>query len=239
MAHVRYNESLYRTGFRPQGTNAHAAANLAGPINHSWGGFGPYTLHGDPIFTPRGGYTLHGLGDAGIPAGSIFTYKGTWTSVFNTGAGYKQAGDPDSLIKGVTDALNSDGQLTVLQFPHGVTGILNALGGGPFNVTLVVQVTNGQGFGSVNDAISIIRHYVYQVSGQMPVSDSITQIKAPGAAGSTDPNYQGAGLVSPGGVDASAMGAEDWGTWLQDNFALIAGLAAALVIVPPLLKKVF
>jgi hypothetical protein len=62
---VNYNQSLYRTGFRPYGhTDAFAASQL-GDLGQSHP-FGPWMLHGDGLgqnhpFTERGGWALHGL----------------------------------------------------------------------------------------------------------------------------------------------------------------------------------
>src|SRR6266850_4278348 len=106
MAFVRYNESLYRTGFRPYGmTNPHGATQLGGipHVDHGWGGFGPWVLHGVP-FTPRGGDTLHGL--AGIvPNGSIVTYQGKWAPTGTMGA--------QDVISAVVSAINPQGDVAV------------------------------------------------------------------------------------------------------------------------------
>lgn len=70
-SYVNYDQSLYRTGFRPYGlTNPQAATMLQGiGQSHS---FGPWELHGvgerrgmgqSHPFTRRGGWPLHGLGD--------------------------------------------------------------------------------------------------------------------------------------------------------------------------------
>lgn len=246
MSYVRYNESLYRTGFRPYGmTNPHGATQLGAIplVDHSYGGFGPWQLHGYP-FSESGGWALHGLGASGVPNGSLVTYRGVWTSMFNTGAGYKQKGDPQSLVDAVAAALGADGQLTVMQKPSGLTGLAETVGfTGPFNVTLVLQVTNGMGFGSVNDVISIIRHYVYQVSGVFPQSDTITQVVAPQEpTTSTDPNYQAAGMQNTPGLPSATQSPSapmDWGSWISDNFGTIALAVGALAILPPLLKRVF
>jgi hypothetical protein len=58
MSYVRYNENLYRTGFRPYGqTDPFAASQLSGIRTP----FDPAKLHGAP-FTRGGGWALHGLG---------------------------------------------------------------------------------------------------------------------------------------------------------------------------------
>jgi hypothetical protein len=232
MGRVAYDHSLYRTGYRPYGhTNPQAAAAGLAGISMEHGVFGPWRLSGmgqSPPFTRRGGYHLHGFGDAGIPDGSLVTYHGTWTSVFNTGGGISQPGYAQAIADGVVAALNADGQLKVLSYPRdlssGPSGTWAALLGSnaPFDITLQLQVMNGMGFGSVNDLIAIIRHYVYTVSGQFPVHDAIVSVRAPSAPGS--PDYQSTGL--PG-----LSSGTDWSTWLQDNAAWLAlGIGAALLL---------
>jgi hypothetical protein len=244
--YVPYNESLYRVGFRPYNTNPRAAASLGGmdgPINHAWGTFGPWVLHGmgdigqSIPFTARGGQALHGMGDAGIADGSMITYNGTWMSVFNPGTGIQ--GYAQAIVDAVVAAINQDGALTVLQWPRNLsssfTGVVKGIIGAsePFNVTLVLQVTNGLGFASVNDVISIIRHYVYQVSGVFPTFDKISSVGAGGGA----PNYQGAG-PAPDGAAPPPGGAQDWASWFQDNFQWIALGALGLAVLPPLIKRI-
>lgn len=260
MAFVRYDESIYRTGHRMFGlTDPFTASHGLSGINHSYGGFGPWMLHGgNQPFTERGGEHLSGLGEAPIPDGSILVYRGTWTSVFNTGQGYRQQGDPQSIVDGVVAALNTDGQLTVLQQPQGLSsGFTGAVKGAlgvqaPFQVTLTVQVTNGQGFLSVNDPISIINHAVYVVSSLMPQSSTITSVRPPSAApgstpGSTTPNYQAAGIDPVTGLPYNYSGGicdgpdcpgehpTDFATWFEQN-ALWIGLGiGALVLLPKVL----
>jgi hypothetical protein len=256
MAFVRYDESLYRTGHRMFGlTDPFTASHGLSGINHSYGGFGPWMLHGgDQPFTERGGETLRGLGEAPIPDGSIIVYRGTWTSVFNTGQGYKQMGDPQSIVDGVVAALNADGELTVLQQPQGLSSGWGAITGAlgvtkPFQVTLTLQVTNGQGFQSVNDPISIINHYVYAVSGLMPQWSTVTSVRPPSAApgstpGSTTPNYQAAGIDPVTGLPYTGIcdfgdcpGAQptDFATWFQNNAVWIGLGIGALVLLPKVL----
>jgi hypothetical protein len=271
MSYVDYDLSLYRQGYRPYGeTDPFAATMLNGVKPPSRGNvFGPWRLHGigqNPPFTPEGGYKLHGLAGAiagflganGIPNGSIVTYRGTWTSVFNTGHGYQQAGDPQSIVNGVIAALAADGQLSVLQAPNNLSNSFSAVVGGvigasnPFPVTLVLEVTNGQGFGSVNDIISIVRHYVYTISGLMPQADSIVSVQAPSdpnaAATPADLNYQAAGLLNPGGfqvpTDPSQTTAApgtpvDFTTWIANNAGTVAAVGIGLLVGVPLLKRLF
>lgn len=259
MSYTLYDKSLYRTGFRPYGrTDPQAAAAGLSGVSMPKGPFGPWRLSGmgqHQPFTPAGGFKLHGLGalgDAPIPNGSLLTYSGTWQSVFNTGAGYAQPTDPQSILNAVVNAINADGQLTVTQAPNtlsssflatieGIFGSSNS-----FPVTLVLQVTNGQGFASVNDVISIIHHYVYTVlGGLVPLSSingSITQVNTPaGAVSSNAPNYQAAGLLNPGGFALPAGtpslappgSPQTFTQWLAANGSLlaIAGLGVAAILI--------
>jgi hypothetical protein len=243
MGRVAYDRTLIRTGYRPYGmTNPFAAAQGLAGVSMHHGVFGPWRLAGmgqNTPFTQRGGYALHGLGDAGIPNGSLVTYQGVWTSVFGTGVP-GQLGDPQSIIDGVVHALNADGQLTVMQAPQGITGFFGTIfgGEGSFDVTLKLQVSNGQGFGSLNDIISIIRHYVYTVSGGIfPQNDRITQVQAPSVpTASTAPDYQAAGLLSIPGLPSTLPAAPtDFTTWLENNAVWLALAAGALFVLPKIL----
>jgi hypothetical protein len=244
MSYVNYNQSLYRTGFRPYGTtNPRAAAAMLSGYPSDLGQmdlgqthvFGPWRLHGlgqSHPFTERGGWTLHGLGQSMIPDGTIVTYVGTWNSAYNTGGGISQPGYAQAISDGVVAALNQDGQLKVLSSPHdlssGIVGAAKAIVGygEPFTETLILQVTNGMGFGSVNDIISIVRHYVYTVSGQFPTSDAITGVHHPG-----DPS-------TPASLAPTPAGPVDLTTWFETN-AWWIGLALAGVILGPSLLRRF
>jgi hypothetical protein len=234
MGRVQYNHSLYRTGYRPYGmTNPQqAASGLSGASMHH-GVFGPWRLAGmgqNQPFTRAGGFALHGLGEAGIADGSLITYHGTWTSVFNTGQGISQPGYAQAIVDGVVAALNADGQLAVLSYPRNLSssfsGAISAIIGSnaPFDVSLGLQVKNGLGFGSVDDIISIIRHYVYTVSGQFPVNDQIVAVNAPGSG---TPNWQATGTPPPSPTDLT--------NWLEQNIGWIALAVGAALIVPKLL----
>lgn len=243
MAFVRYNETLDRVGFRPQGTNPRAAAALSGPIRHGYETFGPWVLHGEhllprQIFSERGGEMLHGMGDLGamVPDQSIVVYQGKWQSTYTMGA--------TDVIAAVSAALQSDGAVTVRNASSDAGVAQSTIVGmtiqpGPFNVTLQLQVTNGQGFGSPSDIASIVAHYVYQVTGSMPLTSSIPSVQAPGGGP--------AGTGQPGAIDPTtglpysyhSAGAQDWSSWLQDNFGTVALLAGALFVLPPLVKRIF
>lgn len=69
----------------------------------------------------------------------------------------------------------------------------------PFTVNLTLQVSNGMGFSSENDVISIVRHDVFASTGVFPTADSVPLIQNPnGIATSTgqptvDQNQQPSG----------------------------------------------
>jgi hypothetical protein len=49
------------------------------------------------------------------------------------------------------------------------------------DVELVLQVQNGLGFGNENDIITLIRHEVYNATGEYPTADTIPLIQVPGS----------------------------------------------------------
>jgi hypothetical protein len=242
MSYVKYNESLYRTGFRPYGTTDPArAATLGGAIDHSWQQFGPWTLRGggQNVFTPGGGWSLHGLGALGIvPDQSVAVYRGKWTSTYTMGA--------SDVIAAVASAINQDGRLAVrnVSSDAGWTQadvIVGPLFPGAFNVTLQVQVTNGEGFNQPSDIASIVDHFVGQVTGSMPVGSSVPSVQVPSGGGSAQQTGQPPGpgapciMYDPNNPYCSQVPATDWSAWLQQN-ALWLGLGlVGLLIVPRLL----
>jgi hypothetical protein len=81
MSYVRYNENLYRTGFRPYGqTDPFAASQLNGIRTP----FDPAKLHGAP-FTKGGGWALHGLGDTITYPSAAATLEPPWWAIFLPG----------------------------------------------------------------------------------------------------------------------------------------------------------
>lgn len=218
MGRVQYDHSLYRTGYRPYGkTNPQAAAaGLSGTP------FDPMRLHGYP-FTPRGGAALHGLG-AMVPDQSIVTYTGTWTPTYFMGA--------NDIITAVTAALAKDG----LQVKNVSTtaGFLDTTVVGmtiqptPFNVTLQIQVANGQGYGQPADIGSIVDHEVYVATGSMPAASSIPIVQPPGGAPTATGQPAGPSGIAPGG-------AVDLTTWFEQNIGWLALAVGAALIVPKLL----
>jgi hypothetical protein len=103
-----------------------------------------------------------------VPNGANLTYVGTWVtnSFTQTTNALLSAVSTDLVGVGIA-VRNSDANQSLGNI------ILNVGVGGQFKVTLSLQVENGLGYGSVDDIISIIRGFVYQESGQYPLSDSI------------------------------------------------------------------
>lgn len=219
MGYVVYDSSLYRTGFRPIGdTNPYLATQL-GAVP-----FRPDYLHGmgqAHPFTDAGGYMLHGLGDI-VPDQAVLSYSGKWQNTSTQ--------SPQDVINVVTAALAQDGlAVRNVSSDAGMLANTKLLGIAEltsFNVKMQLQVTNGMGFGDPSDVISIIRHEVYVATGKMPLADSIPTVQAPGGGAATQTGQP----LGPGA-------AEDWSSWLQDNFSWIAMGAAALVLLPIVLGR--
>lgn len=237
MGRVAYDRTLIRTGYRPYGmTNPFAAAQGLAGVSMHHGVFGPWRLAGDlgqsPPFTQRGGYALHGLGFLGdmVPDGSIVTYQGEWTST--------QTQNATDVVNAIVAGINSNGSLAVRNVSADVGTMASIaesswpypLYAAPFKVTLQIQVTNGQGFGQPSHIASIVDHYVYQITGSMPLSSSVPTVQVPNSSTPT-PTGQ------PGVVGAPPPGAAttDLTTWLEQNAFWIALGVGALVVLPKIL----
>jgi hypothetical protein len=119
-----------------------------------------------------------------IPNGSVVTYVGTWAHSAFVSA--------NSVVAEVNQALTAMG-LSVRSWQVDA-GVITTLGG-PFGVTLQLQVENGLGFDKPDDVISIVRHAVYQVTGDFPSADSLPFVQVPGS-GPPQPT----GQPKPGGT---------------------------------------
>jgi hypothetical protein len=213
MSYVTHRQGVYRTGFRPY-SNPFAAAQLDGVglgirLHQSLGRtpFDPEMLHGYP-FTPGGGSRLGDLGDI-VPNGAVLHYQATWVTDIHT--------TPDEMLASVTAALSRDGLHVMSATQSG--GFLGELWTGHFQVDIVLQVSNGMGFGNPNDAASIVDHEAYLTTGQVPASQ-ISVVSIPGAAG---------GVPDPG--------ATDWNTWIQQNALWIGAAVVGVALLPSLARR--
>lgn len=148
---------------------------------------------------------------AGVPDGSLVTYVGQWMPSLTTSA--------PSVLAQVSSLLGGHGLNVVNGSENSGLVQLSA-----YTATLQIQVNTGiGGFAQPNDVASIVNNAVYQVTGKMPVSASITALQKPNAS-------------APGGGILPA-GSTGWGAWLQSNFGTIALLVVGVLVVPPLLKR--
>jgi len=175
-----------------------------------------------------------------IPDGAIATYVGTWPHGDFTSA--------DNTVSQVLSKLQTSGIASVSN-PK-IDANLTTTIGGPFSVTLQLEVENGLGFSSNDNLISIVRHWVYVVTGDYPSSDSIPYIQMPhssgggtittGQPGVTTPKVTG--CISGGAYDTS--GAWSVGCWWSNltskglstvgllALAVVAGIAIFIVYGP-------
>lgn len=222
---------------------------------------GPHVFHGQHSghpFPASGGYVLHtgldrdrpgarlgssprvrrrGMGALGdmVPDQSVLTYQGTWQNTLTQTA--------QVVLQKVIAALTQDGfnvrnsSLSPLSSVANFLDLQNTAVLGlaeqiTFNVTLQLQVNNGQGFSDPNDIISIVRHEVYVATGAFPSADSIPTVQTPGAAA---PVATGQPPVT-GAPPAPGL-TTDWTTWLEQNGSWIALGLGALVLLPALMKR--
>jgi hypothetical protein len=219
MAYVPYDESIYRTGHRMFGlTDPFTASHGLSGINHSYGGFGPWMLHGNQPFTERGGYHLSGLG-AMVPDQAIVTYTATWVPHGTQGA---------------TDII---GQVSAILEQEGLS--VRSVSSSPYrflvnntvNVKLVIQVENGMGYGDPSDIASIVDNAAFQITGSMPLASAISSVQIPGGS----PAPTGQPEVPNTGAGSGQQPPTDFATWFEQN-ALWIGLGiGALVLLPKVL----
>jgi hypothetical protein len=219
MGYVDYNESLYRTGFRPMGET-----DPFGASHGLHGIFGPERLHG--VFNPSGGQRLHGLGDLGdiVPDQSIVVYTGTWRPHGTQGA---------------TDVI---GQASALLAQEGLavrsasSSAYRFLVNNTFNVKLTIQVANGMGYGDPSDIASIVDNAAYVATGSMPLASSISSVQVPGGS---PPVPTGQPEIPDTGSGSGQQPAQpiDFTTWLEANAMWIGLGIAGLVVLPRLLNR--
>jgi hypothetical protein len=223
---VNYNQSLYRTGFRPYGhTDPFAASQLNGLGQyHPFTESGGWPLHGFGQVHPFGPWTLHGMGMLGdiVPDGAIVVYTGTWVPHGMQGA--------TEIIGRVSNILAGEG-LSVRSVSSSPYAFLKD---NTVNVKLTIQVANGMGYSAPSDVASIVDNAAWQVTGSMPLASSISSVQVPGGppAPTGQPEIPNTGS---GSGEQPPPPPTDFTTWLEQN-ALWLGLGiGALVLLPKLL----
>jgi len=159
-------------------------------------------------------------GAGGAPSGSLLLYQGQWqvTPTLNV----------STIISRVSQALRTYGLQVINSQTDGGAFTLTS-----FNVTFTLQVT-GSGFAQPSDAGSIVDHALYTVTGHMPVFSSTVLQAGPGASIPI--------LVTPSTpAGSSAPGSSPAGgstlLWFEQNAMSIGLLIAAMVVLPPLIRK--
>ena len=217
------SSTLPRVGFRPVGqTNPRRAANLSGlDAEATWKlgqmhVFDPWQLHGlgqlHPFNEDPGGWLLHGdfLGDVvepESPAGSILVYTASLTS----GLLLRQD------LSQLAEQLDVNANLHVIDSSVSAQGWL----GRP---AFTLKVRDGIGHALISDITHVIDHNATEILGDVTGSDTVI-VQKPGGGGRTD---DGPG---PDGTPIDPL------QWLMHNAGLIALGIGALVLLPPLIKK--
>ncbi len=266
MSYVSYRNALQRQGWRPMGETSPFAATHLGSVPfrpatlhgnqsvfppgvHAYAG-----QHSDRPFSFAGGNVLHsgwrsdglhnprrggrGLGMMGamVPDQSVVTYQGTWQNNFSGNSATQTS--PQVILQAVMQALGQDG-FAVRNSQISTSGVASYVGlEDTFQVTMQLQVNNGQGFADPNDIISVIRHEVYVASGYFPQADSIPTMQTP------DPTQPG-GLAAPVGTGQPTVAgappppgsSTSITAWLEQNAAWVGLGLAALVLGPVLMEK--
>lgn len=113
-----------------------------------------------------------------LPDGTVFEYQSTdWSVTFASG--------PQEIISRVASNLQSKG-LYVRANSYKTPSVLaqiygDAVGSYKYSVDMQVQIENGVGFASVDDAASIIDHEVYVITGNLP-THSVPNFDQPNVA---------------------------------------------------------
>lgn len=124
-----------------------------------------------------------------IPNNANLTYNGTWhTTFFKTSA---------QVIREVSAGLNKN-SLPVRSYTSDATWSTD-LGPGEFNVTLHLQVENGLGFEKPEDIIALVRHWVFDVTGDFPTSDSLPYAQQAPSGGELPTGQPAPPKTPPGG----------------------------------------
>jgi hypothetical protein len=149
---------------------------------------------------------------------AIVQYEGVWTQV-GTLVNYTAATD---IANRVGQRLLSDG-LSVKDLQVSGAGIF---GGGPFNVSLKLQVTNGLGFASENDIILLVRHEVFTETNVFPSADTIPTVQNPNSS-ATD---TGQGHVAPQDKPSNVTLWDSIKNLFSDTKLVLVGLGIGLIV---------
>lgn len=106
---------------------------------------------------------------AGVPTGTLLSYSATWETTIHDS-------DPQDILRQVLGALSGNGLTVVGQNLNvGILGTISAAAfiATKFSVSIQVQVANA-GFNKPSDIQSIIDHLAYTVSGELPITSSIS-----------------------------------------------------------------
>lgn len=130
-----------------------------------------------------------------IPNGANLTYTGTWQTALGKTSADVIRGVSTGLLKNSLPVRSFTSDATwATDFGHGL-----GIAGAPFVVTLHLQVENGLGFGSPNDIIALVRHWVYDTTGYFPITDSLPYAEQTPGRGEIPTGQPAAPPTPPGG----------------------------------------
>jgi hypothetical protein len=129
---------------------------------------------------------------------AIITYQGTWT-LGSPWSGPQGVASTINAIIAILTAAGLVSRTTPATTGSTLTDLAQTadVGDKTFSVTLSLQVENGMGFSSSDDAVSIIRNAVYQTVGSFPLSDSVPYVQNPGDTSSQATGQPGAAPKQP------------------------------------------
>jgi hypothetical protein len=181
---------------------------------------------------------------AGVPTGAIVLYQGTWD------VSLVDALNANAMVSAVSQAIQNFGLQVVAHQSDGSSFTV-----GSYNVQLTIQVT-GAGFARPQDIGSIVDHAFWVNTGghggnqRMPETSSTMLQSLPQQAGipgfptttgvpSNLPPSTGWSLSNIfGGGTTPPPGQQSMAQWFQQNATTFALLALAIVVLPPLIKKI-
>lgn len=152
-----------------------------------------------------------------FPQGTLFNYHSDdWSTTYFHG--------PAEIVSEVQQEIyNQIAIKTHKESIAGIVGSVDAYLGAPaqFSIDLTAAIDNGLGFGSIDDAASIINHAVYKVTGRLPTS-SVPSYKVPGG-GATD---TGQPTGAPNSKDTSNTSNQSIFASLEDFFSGLTSKAS-------------